>query len=287
MPEAKRDPGVGPCREEKTERRRECVTDFHSPLGCALQKIGEGRSLLLLLDFDGTLVEIAPHPALARPTPELLELLGRLAAREDRKVMLVSGRPLRDLREMLPVSGLDFLGSHGGEALIGGRLHPVPVTPADRQELSRCRTRLAAMLHPFQGWWIEDKPQGFALHYRQLPEEHAQEFAVILGRWREQLGKRERFQLLEGKKILEILPRGVSKGAAIREILLLPQFFGFFPIYAGDDSTDESAFLALRDHGITIRVGHPCAGTAATHSLPDPEAVRQFLTTFAFPLEDL
>lgn len=263
------------------------MADFYVPLVCALQERRQGRSLLLLLDYDGTVVEIAPHPKLARPTLELLKLLGRLAAREDRKVMVVSGRPLRDLQELLPVPGLDFLGSHGGEALIGGRLRYLPVTPADLQELYRWRTRLVWMLRPIQGWWLEDKPQGFALHYRNLPEQHAYEFSGILGRWKEQLGKLECFQLLEGKKVLEILPRGVSKGSAIREILLLPQFFDFFPVYAGDDSTDESAFLVLRGQGITIKVGHPGAGTAASHSLPDPEAVRHFLTILAFPLEDL
>lgn len=263
------------------------MNDFHAPLGCALQERRRGSSLLLLLDYDGTLVEIAPHPKLARPTPELLELLGWLAAREDRKVMVVSGRPLRDLQDLLPVPRLDFLGSHGGEALIGGRLFPLPVTPEDLQELYRWRTRLAAMLQPFHGWWLEDKPQGFALHYRHLSEQHAHEFGGILGRWEKQVGKQGRFQLLEGKKVLEILPRGVSKGSAIREILLLPQFFGFFPLYAGDDSTDESAFLVLRDQGITIKVGSPGVGTAASHFLPDPEAVRHFLTILAFPPEDL
>ncbi len=45
--------------------------------------------------------------------------------------MVVSGRPLRDLQELLPVPGLDFLGSHGGEAFIGGRLHPLPVAAVD------------------------------------------------------------------------------------------------------------------------------------------------------------
>ena len=91
------------------------------------QSVGGGRCLLFF-DYDGTLVEIAPRPELARPTPEVLELLSRLAAQEDLKVMVVSGRPLRDLQELLPVPGLDFLGSHGGEAFIGGCLHRLLVT---------------------------------------------------------------------------------------------------------------------------------------------------------------
>jgi len=239
-----------------------------------------------LLDYDGTLVEIAPRPELARPTPELLKLLIRLVAQRDLKVMVVSGRPLRALQELLPVPGLNFLGSHGGEAYISGRLHPLQVAAADNEELFRWRNRLGESLQPFRGWWLEDKPFGFALHYRQVPAEHADEFIGILGGWQEQLRHEGRFQLLAGKKVLEILPHGVSKGAAIQKILLLPGFYGVFPIYLGDDITDESAFHILQGQGLTIKVGRPGTETAASHFLPDPEAVQHFLALLAAPLED-
>ena len=171
------------------------------------------------------------RPARSWPGPHrrLLELLSRLAAQADLKVMVVSGRPLNDLQELLPVPGLDFLGSHGGEAFIGGRLHPLPIAAVDEQELSRWRNRLASRLQPFQGWWIEDKPQGLALHYRQVAPEHTYEFIGILGILQEQLRQEGRWQLLAGKKVHEILPQGVSKGAAIQLILLLSEIFWFFP----------------------------------------------------------
>ena len=262
------------------------MTDFYGPLRSEIKARRRGRPLLLLLDYDGTLVEIAPRPELARPTSELLELLRRLMAQRDLKVMVVSGRPLRALQELLPVPGLNFLGSHGGEAYISGRLHPLQVAAADNEELHRWCNRLGERLQPFRGWWIEDKPLGFALHYRQVPAEHADEFIRILERWQEQLRQKGGFQVLAGKKVLEILPPGVSKGAAIQEILLLPGFFGVFPIYLGDDITDESAFHILQDQGLTIKVGRPGTETVASHFLPDPEAVQHFLAFLAVPLED-
>jgi len=240
--------------------------------------------LLLFLDYDGTLVEIASHPELARPTPELTELLSRLTARADLKAMVVSGRPLWELQEMLPVPGLDFLGSHGGEVFISPCLHPLQIVASNKDELSHWLSRLVARLQTFPGWWIEDKPLGFALHYRQLPEEYLDEFLAILKRWQEQVRPEKRFQLLAGKKVLEMLPQGITKGAAIREILSLPAFSGHFPIYLGDDITDESAFHILQGQGLTIKVGHPGSKTAASHFLPDPEAVRHFLNALAFPL---
>ncbi|MBM4273927.1 MAG: trehalose-phosphatase [Deltaproteobacteria bacterium] len=177
------------------------MNHFHVTLRSALQVRRRGQPLLLLLDYDGTLVEIAPRPELAQPAPELLELLGRLAARGDMRLMVVSGRPLSDLQGLLPVSSLDFVASHGGEIFIGGRLHPLPLDPAADQELSPWRNLLVARLQNFPGWWIEDKPQGFALHYRQVPEEHAFEFIGILERWRERLRQDGGFQLLAGKKV--------------------------------------------------------------------------------------
>ncbi len=263
------------------------MTDIFASLRSAIQTARRGRPLLLLLDYDGTLVEIAPRPELAIPSPELLALLARLAAQPYLKVMVVSGRPLEDLQQLLPLPGLDFLASHGGEAFISGRLHPLPVAAAYQQELTRWRQQLQENLLPFQGWWLEDKPLGFALHYRQLPPEQKYEFLNVLAKWQEQPRQAAGLQLLPGKKVLEILPRGVSKGAAIQEILLLPGFIELFPIYLGDDFTDESAFQILAHRGLTIKVGPPTDQTAASYFLPDPNAVRHFLTGLTFPLEEL
>ena len=105
------------------------MTDFCVPLRSEIQARRRGRPLLLSLDYDGTLVEIAPRPELARPTPELLELLIRLVAQRDLKVMVVSGRPLRDLQELLPVPGLNFLGPTAARPIFPGVSIPCRLPP--------------------------------------------------------------------------------------------------------------------------------------------------------------
>jgi len=108
-------------------------------------------------------------------------------------------------------------------------------------------------------------------------------------RWlveQEQLRQEGGFQVLSGEKVLEILPESVSKRSAIQKILLLPGFIGLFPVYLGDDTTDESAFLLLQGHGMTVKVGRPGTETAASHSLADTKAVRHFLSLLTAPLED-
>jgi trehalose 6-phosphate phosphatase len=157
----------------------------------------------------------------------------------------------------------------------------------DCQALSRWRRWLATRLQNLRGWWIEDKPLGFALHYRQVPPGQVTEMTAILKNWQEQLPQEEGFQILAGKKVLDILPQGVSKGAAIGKILLLPGFVGFFPVYLGDDTSDESAFRMVQGRGMAIRVGSPGRPTAASHFLPDTTAVGHFLALLAAPPEEL
>lgn len=263
------------------------MTDIVSSCWASLQSQRHGRHLLLFLDYDGTLVEIAPRPELARPTPELLTLLERLLLLEDLKLFIVSGRPAQQLQDLLPVSGLNFIGSHGGEAVIAGRPHPLLTAVPGREALSRRRRWLATHLQYLQGWWIEDKPLGFALHYRQVPPSQTKKMMAILQDLQEKIQQEGGFQILAGKMVLEILPPGVSKGEALREILLLPEFNGFYPLYLGDDTTDESAFLILKGRGLTIKVGSHGCQTAASLFLPDPAAVRYFLSLLAESKEEL
>jgi trehalose-6-phosphatase len=68
--------------------------------------------LLLALDYEGTLVPSASPPAEARPAPAMLLLLSQLAQAPGVEVAVVSGRPLAELRTLLPVPGLGYLATH-------------------------------------------------------------------------------------------------------------------------------------------------------------------------------
>jgi trehalose 6-phosphate phosphatase len=243
------------------------------------------QGLLLLLDYDGTLVEIAPRPELARPTQELVDALGHLASLPGLDMVVVSGRSLKNLRELLPLAILNYLGSHGAEGLIGGKPWTLKVAAGSREEQEELQKQLTSRLAKLRGWWLETKPLGFAVHYRQA--ELAEEVRIFeaLEPWLDQVSRAGRHQILRGKKVVEILPQGVNKGAAIQEILLFPGFSDHFPVYLGDDVTDESAFQVLQGRGLTIKVGVGAGATAATYSLSQPAQVRQFLSRLAAHLE--
>jgi trehalose 6-phosphate phosphatase len=241
----------------------------------------QGRKLLLLLDYDGTLVEIAPRPELAAPTPALLELLARLIHRSDYAVVVVSGRSLENLRNILPLPGLNYLGSHGGESLIPGKVLPAVCGDAVFPEISRWKKELAGLLEQVSGWWLEDKPQGFALHYRQTSPEHEAQLTRIADVWKSRVLAQGSCQILHGKKVIEVLPRGISKGGAIRNLLLSPDFAGYFPLYVGDDTTDDSVRAAIQTQGLFFKVGEEEHTAKAVHFLKNPAQVREFLVLLA------
>jgi trehalose-phosphatase len=158
----------------------------------------QGRKLLLLLDYDGTLVEIAPRPELATPTPGLLQLLAHLINRLDYAVVVVSGRPLHNLLKLLPVPGLNYLGSHGGEGLIAGRDLNLISGESASQEISEWKKQLSGLLKHLTGWWIEDKPQGFVLHYRQVSPGQENQLLKIIETWKARVVESGSYQVLPG-----------------------------------------------------------------------------------------
>jgi trehalose 6-phosphate phosphatase len=251
----------------------------------AMAALPKDQGLILFLDYDGTLVEIAPRPELAHPTQELVHVLARLASLPGLALVVVSGRSLKNLQELLPIAGLNYLGSHGAEGLIGGKPWTIKCSGNNRKEQDELQRQLINCLGNLKGWWLETKPLSFALHYRQAEPEEEVEIFKVLGPWLDQVSRVGHHQILQGKKVVEILPQGVSKGAAIREILLLSGFSKHFPVYLGDDVTDESAFQVLQGRGLTVKVGVGQAVTAASYSLSHPAEVRQFLTLLASHLE--
>jgi trehalose 6-phosphate phosphatase len=240
---------------------------------------GKGQGLILLLDYDGTLVEITPWPHLSRPTPELLETLARLVALPDLEAIVISGRSLRNLQELLPISGLQFVGSHGGEGLIQGALWTSRAGRVSDNERDRLHRKLLDSLGDCKDWWVEAKPFGLAVHYRQATPEEAGRILATLEPLLTEATEGERFEVLRESTTVEILPGGVSKGEAIMELILSAEFSPLFPIYFGDDVADASAFQVLKGRGFTVRVGPSAAG--ADYSLANPVEVRQFLAGLA------
>lgn len=220
---------------------------------------------LFVLDYDGTLAEIADRPHLAAPHPEVPALLAELS--RDQPVAILTGRGVADLGTLLDVPGLRVIGVHGIESgSIGGDVQTL-VPDAVLAELDGLR----ADLPDLEGLQVEDKAAAIALHYRNAPDPDAAE--QELRSWSERVP--EGLEALWGKRVLEIRPKGFDKGRATET--LMAEHPGRTPVVIGDDTTDEEAFSAV-PAGVTIKVGP--GETAARYRLDDVDAVVAYLTRF-------
>jgi trehalose 6-phosphate phosphatase len=226
----------------------------------------------LLLDFDGTLVELAETPDAIRIPVELPALIARLSVRLDGRVAIVSGRSLEDLERHAGPLPVAFAGSHGVEIRMGGEVErsrlPAGLSPA-RDALARFAAEDPRLL-------VEDKPGTVALHFRGAPDREADSAALAAD-----LARRHGLRVQAGKMVVELLPEGVDKGKALERLMAEPPFAGARPWFMGDDLTDEHAFAAAaRAGGGGILVG-PERETAAAWRLADVRAASRWLTEAA------
>jgi trehalose 6-phosphate phosphatase len=215
-------------------------------LSRALIDLGRAPSLLVALDFDGTLSALVAEPSAARPVPGALEVLARLAAAPGTEVVLVSGRARRDLATVSGAEGLAMLiGSHGQE--VGADLVP---SEDEAALLADVRIRVAQAVGGIRGVRVEDKPAGLAVHVRGCAEpDGARAVDLIRALAAESSG----VYSLEGKLVIELSVRPLDKGAALGTLIASDPARRV--LFAGDDVTDESAMAVLRPEDLSIRVG--------------------------------
>jgi trehalose 6-phosphate phosphatase len=221
----------------------------------------------LLLDFDGTLIEIAERPEGVTVPDSVPALLDRAMTRLGGRVALVSGRAVADLERFLPDFEGVLIGSHGSERRINGETtHSAEFDQATIETLQRLVTDFAKLQPAFL---VEPKPTGVVLHFRQ-----AQERGALALHFMDCLAAAaEGFKLQPALCAYEIKPDSVGKDLALAELFRSGPFAGCKPIYAGDDLTDEPALeWAEAQGGVGIKVGG--AESATTHRLPDPAALR-------------
>ena len=240
------------------------------------------HSVVLFLDFDGTLAPLAPRPELAKMLPSQRKNIKDLSKQKDVQVVVISGRALDNLKKRVGVPGITYVGNHGLELEDPGMRHVHPAALESRLLLKKLSYRLKKAFHFMPQILVENKTFSVSVHYRQLSEDK-ERFAkvVLLKETGDYLGK-GRVVLTEGKKVWEIRPPVEwNKGKTVLWILARVLAQGVkhaLPVYLGDDVTDEDAFKALQHRGLSIRVtDNPREKSYATHYLWSPQDVSEFL----------
>lgn len=226
----------------------------------------------LLLDIDGTLLELAPTPRSVVVPPDLVPTLDGLLKRTSGALALVSGRSLDDIDWIFAPARYPSVGGHGAEMRLSIESEAVAThAPPMSSDLKR---RFAAIAQMDSGILVEDKGYSFALHFRQAPHLETAIYDAV-SRIRADLPNAP-IELLPGKAVCEIKHSGVTKATGVRELMSHEPFKSCRPVFLGDDVTDETVFAIMPDFGgLSFSVGRQARGVAGTFA--GPGDVRRWL----------
>lgn len=247
-------------------------------LAAEVRRRANGRRLLLLLDFDGTLTEFQADPsAVYLPVPRQ-EILDRL--REHATIGVVSGRRLEDVRKRVPLDGLIVAGLHGLEIEVPGTQSFVhPDLPNALDVIAEVAQRIRESTVSLPGVFVEDKGASFALHFREADAGNQRKAIDAFANAAKRAVERGLVRVMRGSNVLELLPNiDWNKGNAVRWIAeKIQQPNGpLLLVYIGDDVTDQDALDFVESAGgLAIAASDR---VTASRRLEGPAAVERFLS---------
>ena len=229
------------------------------------------RNSAVLLDVDGTILDIAATPRDVVVPQRLKRALKTLWRGTSGAVAFVSGRPLADLDRLFAPLRLAAIAGHGAEVRVSASDEP---SRYDAPIGNNLRGQFEALASKVDGIILEDKGYSLALHYRLAPE-HA-ETVLEAVKMACAAYSESAIEVLPGKAVIEVKSRAFNKGTGVRKLMMSPPFRGRRPVFIGDDVTDESAFAVLPEFdGVGFSVGRRISGLAGC--FPTPDDVRQWL----------
>ncbi|KAG2646924.1 trehalose 6-phosphate phosphatase RA3-like [Panicum virgatum] len=277
------------------EKHPSALTWFEAALGAA-----KGKQIVMFLDYDGTLSPIVEDPDRAVMSEEMRDAVRRVA--EHFPTAIVSGRCRDKVFNFVKLTELYYAGSHGMD-IVGPAKQSNKHVQANAEEavhyqagseflpvIEEVYRTLTARMEAIAGARVEHNKFCLSVHFRCVVEEEwnavEEEVRSVLKEYPDVL------KLTHGRKVLEIRPSiKWDKGKALEFLLESLGYAGrndVFPIYIGDDRTDEDAFKVLRGmgQGIGILVSKFPKETAASYSLRDPVEVKEFLGKMVEPNGD-
>lgn len=246
------------------------------------RKIQAAGQIVLFLDYDGTLTPIVGHPSKARLSLPAHRLLQELSRQRGIWIALVSGRALREVRRMVGLKNLCYVGNHGLE-LAGPKIrHVNPMARKSRPILQKVAASLRKELKKIPGAWVEDKGFTLTVHFRQVKPQEKLLARNIFHEVVLPYEKKKQVRVTAGKEVFEVRPPvHWTKGTVVNWLLARREAIAHegpvLPVYIGDDLTDEDAFKTLGNRGITVAVGPSNPLTLARYVAAGPPQVLDFL----------
>jgi trehalose-phosphatase len=232
------------------------------------------------MDFDGTLAEFQIDPDAVLLTPSRQSLLQTLSQRADLSAGIVSGRRIADLRVRVPGDpSLFFAGLHGLEIEGPGLRFAHGAASLAAPAVNLLSKELRRAVKPLAGVFVEYKTYSVVLHVRGASKADRLHATTRFNALAAPFLSEGTLRLQPGDNVLELLPNvDWAKGDAVRAIVRHVEAVTHevvWPVYIGDDATDEDAFEQIGSNGLTVAVGR--RPNSAAFQLEGPPAVECLL----------
>ena len=249
-----------------------------------VSSVKDAPHVLLLSDYDGTLTPIASRPEEAVLPPTVRNKLLVLSKRARFSIGIISGRSLAEIKDMVGLEGIYYIGNHGMEIAGPGISFVNSEAQGAQSVIKHLAGRLSDQLGDVEGVIVEDKGLSLSVHYRLVEETEVKRVADIFQKSTGHLREKGRIRVTSGKKVWEVRPpvdwhKGkavVAIGVGLKARYKLERLM---TIYLGDDTTDEDAFsMVKRPQGWSIFVGDENSASGAGYFLNSTSEVDDFLS---------
>jgi trehalose 6-phosphate synthase/phosphatase len=238
-----------------------------------IKKYRRAKNKLILLDYDGTLVNYTPVPKEATPDERLLGIIAKLNMKQGNRVIVITGRESTSIDSFLGHLPIEIIAEHGAASKTGNAWESR--IENDLNWITGVRDVFEKYVLSCPGSFIENKKYSITWHYRLCDENGGWTKSRELIKELSKTTGKDDLKIIDGNKVVEVTMAGVSKGAAA--IQLINQKKYDFVLAIGDDKTDEEMFGALVgfENCYTIKVG--AGETLAKHKLVNVPEVLLFL----------
>ena len=236
-----------------------------------LEKLKLSNNKLIILDYDGTLVNFKDKPELALPDNNLINILNDLSNIKGMDIAIVSGRDKLFLEDNLGKLNINIIAEHG-HFFKKKNKDWINLGNIDKVFLNDIHAILQSFSDRTPGTFTEKKESGLVWHFRKTDPELAIERVVEIETVLNSL-LTDQFQILNLDKAIEVTSRKFDKGSAVNELTKNKKYDHIVCI--GDDVTDENMFKSLNENSTTIKVG--IKNTQARYYIEDPKGVVNLL----------
>ena len=236
-----------------------------------IEKLKLSNNKLMILDYDGTLVNFSDKPELAIPNNNLIKILDSLSNVDGMDIAIVSGRNKQFLDDNLGKLNISIIAEHGHFYKKSNK-NWINLGNIDKVFLNDIYAIFQSFSDRTPGTFTERKESGLVWHYRKTDPELASERVVEIETVLNSL-LTDQFQILNLDKAIEVTSRKFDKGSAINELTKNKKYDHIVCI--GDDITDENMFKNLDENSTTIKVG--IKKTHARFYIDDPHGVVSLL----------